>query len=177
MIKRIFKKIFLTIRPPKVKFRHGQRFYSNSLIDTLFPELVEIGDDFISAPGSIILAHDASILMHMGKYLVQKTIIGNRVFLGANSVVLPGVVIGDNVIIGSGAVVTKNVVSGSVVAGNPARVISTVDEYLNKCKKREILYTANENFIKLIEIGGVISEKRQDELRQCIYSQLKNKKK
>ena len=151
MIKRIFKKIFLTIRPPKVKFRHGQRFYSNSLIDTLFPELVEIGDDFISAPGSIILAHDASILMHMGKYRVQKTIIGNGV--------------------------TKNVVSGSVVAGNPARVISTVDEYLNKCKKREILYTANENFIKLIEIGGVISEKRQDELRQCIYSQLKNKKK
>ena len=55
IIKKVFKKVYHLIYPPRVRFKHGQRFYSNSLIDTLFPELVEIGDDFISAPGSIIL--------------------------------------------------------------------------------------------------------------------------
>ena len=97
IIKKVFKKVYHLIYPPRVRFKHGQRFYSNSLIDTLFPELVEIGDDFISAPGSIILAHDASTLWHTGKYRVQKTKIGNRVFLGANSIILPGVVVGDDV--------------------------------------------------------------------------------
>ena len=98
IINKFFKKVYHLIYPPRVRFKHGQRFYSNSLIDTLFPELVEIGDDFISAPGSIILAHDASTLWHTGKYRVQKTKIGNRVFLGANSIILPGVVVGDDVI-------------------------------------------------------------------------------
>lgn len=80
IINKFFKKVYHLIYPPRARFKHGQRFYSNSLIDTLFPELVEIGDDFISAPGSIILAHDASTLWHTGKYRVQKTKIGNRVF-------------------------------------------------------------------------------------------------
>lgn len=101
---------------------------------------MEIGDDFISAPGSIILAHDASTLWHTGKYRVQKTKIGNRV-LGANSIILPGVVVGDDVIIGSGSVVTKDIASNSVVAGNPARVVSTISEYIDKCEQRKILYT------------------------------------
>lgn len=176
MIKRLLRKIYQIIHPPKVRVKHGKRFYSNSLIDTLFPELIEIGDDFVSAPGSIILAHDASTFMHTGKYRVQKTIIGNRVFLGANSVVLPGIVIGDDVIIGSGAVVTKNISNGSVVAGNPARVILTVNEYMDKCNKRKNLYNANESFINLIKAGESISEKEQEELRKFIYTQLEIKK-
>ena len=52
IINKFFKKVYHLIYPPRARFKHGQRFYSNSLIDTLFPELVEIGDDFIS--GSIV---------------------------------------------------------------------------------------------------------------------------
>ena len=59
-----------------------------------------IGDDFISAPGSIILAHDASLVNKYGVYRLEPTNIGNRVFLGANATILPGVKIGDDVIIG-----------------------------------------------------------------------------
>jgi acetyltransferase-like isoleucine patch superfamily enzyme len=175
IVKKVIKKFYNLIHPPKVRFTHGQRFYSNSLIDTLFPELVEIGDDFISAPGSIILAHDASTLLHTGKgkYRVQKTKIGNRVFLGANSVILPGIVIGDDVIIGSGSVVTKDIPSGSVVVGNPGRVVSTVSEYIDKCEKRQILYASNKGFIDLIARGEVITEEKQNELRDFIYAQLK----
>lgn len=173
IINKFFKKVYHLIYPPRARFKHGQRFYSNSLIDTLFPELVEIGDDFISAPGSIILAHDASTLWHTGKYRVQKTKIENRVFLGANSIILPGVVVGDDVIIGSGSVVTKDIASNSVVAGNPARVVSTISEYIDKCEQRKILYTPDEKFIDLITRGEIITEERQNELRDTIYTQLK----
>ena len=67
----------------------------NSNIDAL-SELVEIGERFISAPGSIVLSHDASTITHSGKSRVEKTVIGDDVFLGANAVVLPGAKIGDD---------------------------------------------------------------------------------
>lgn len=86
-----------------ILYKIGNIKFHNSLIDTLVPEYVEIGDNFISAPGSIILAHDASLYLHIGKYRIEKTIIGNNVFLGANAVILPGVIVGNNVVIGAGA--------------------------------------------------------------------------
>ncbi|WP_116049086.1 acyltransferase [Amycolatopsis palatopharyngis] len=52
--------------------------------------------------------------------------IGDRVFLGANAVVMMGVTIGDSAVVGAGAVVTKDVPARTVVAGVPAREIGTV---------------------------------------------------
>jgi acetyltransferase-like isoleucine patch superfamily enzyme len=145
-MKRILKEVLRKIFPNffnnrySVKFIHGKRFYSNTHIDTLIPQLVEIGDNFISAPGSLITAHDASTFLFSGKYRIEKVKIGNNVFLGANSVVLPGVTVGDNVIIGAGSVVSRNLNSNGVYAGNPAKFICTVDEYLLKCDKKNILF-------------------------------------
>ncbi len=59
--------------------------------------------------------------------------VGNNVFIGNNSILLPGVIIGDNYIIGAGSVVSKNVPENSVVAGNPAKVIMSFSEYADKC--------------------------------------------
>jgi len=53
----------------------------------------------------------------------KKVTIGNDVWIGANSVVLPGVHIGDGAIIGAGAVVRQDVPSHAIVAGVPAKVI------------------------------------------------------
>ncbi|HZF70599.1 acyltransferase [Sulfuricurvum sp.] len=136
---------------PKPKYTIGNIKSHNSLIDSLLPQFVQIGDNFISAPGSIILAHDASLLYHTGHYRVQKTIIGDNVFLGANAVILPGVTIGDNVIIGAGSVVTKDIPNGMVIAGNPAKIISSVDEYILKCRQRNILIKAPDTFQKIFE--------------------------
>ena len=47
-----------------------------------------------------------------------------------------GVEVGNNVIIGAGSVVTKNVPSNVVVAGNPAKVVCTLEEYYEKCNER-----------------------------------------
>lgn len=153
-------------------YRKGLRFRSNSHIDTLFPELIEIGDDFISAPGSIILAHDASLLLHTNKIRAQKTIIGNNVFLGANSVILPGVRIGDNVIVGSGSIVTHDVPENTVVAGNPAKVICSVNDYIAKSQDRGVLYDVSFDFLEAIRKGLPITIKIIDNCRKKIYSQV-----
>lgn len=113
--------------------------YHNSIIDGLVPEMVTIGKDFISAPNSIILAHDASTFKHCGKHRVEHTIIGDCVFLGAGAIILPGINVGDNVIIGAGSIVTRNIESNMVVAGNPAKVICTTSEYIEKCNYRNVL--------------------------------------
>ncbi|MGN6287263.1 MAG: sugar O-acetyltransferase [Afipia sp.] len=51
--------------------------------------------------------------------------IGNDVWIGGGSIVLPGVTIGDGAVIGAGSVVTRDVPAGTTVAGNPARAIGT----------------------------------------------------
>lgn len=50
-------------------------------------------------------------------------IIGDDVWVGANSVILPGVTVGNGAIIGAGSVVTKDVPEYAIVVGNPARII------------------------------------------------------
>ena len=60
-----------------------------------------------------------------------KVVIGNWVYIGNNSLIMPGVTIGDGSLIAAGSVVTKSVPSSVVVGGNPARIISTIDEYIN----------------------------------------------
>lgn len=59
----------------------------------------------------------------------EPIIIGNNVWIGANSVILPSVKIGDNVIIGAGSVVTKDIPSNSIAVGNPCRVIKNKKPY------------------------------------------------
>jgi len=152
------------IKSQKYSYKIGNMRNHNTNIDSLVPQFVEIGNNFISAPGSIILAHDASLLMHNHGYRVEKTIIGDNVFIGANAVVMPGVSIGDGAIVGAGAVVTKSVPPGVVVAGNPARVLSTVADYYEKCVERGVFVSAPPAFFKLKE-GLNLNNDDLDELR------------
>ena len=130
MLKRIILRLIRGANKVRPKYSHGTPFRSNSIIDSLFPQFVTIGDNFLSAHGSIITAHDASTYVIGGKYRVEPVKIGNNVFLGANAVVLPGVTIGNDVIIGAGSVVTKDLVSGGVYIGNTAKFISSIGEYI-----------------------------------------------
>ena len=103
-------------------------------IDTLFPFLVEIGNNCIITGGTKILAHDASLSLFTNQYKLGKVTIYDNVFIGMDAVIMPGVEIGPNVIVGANSVVTKTVPPDSVVAGVPARHICTIDEFLDKHK-------------------------------------------
>ena len=98
--------------------------------------LIEIGDDVTLAPRVHILCHDASTKTFMNYTKIGNVTIGNRVFIGAESVVLPGVTIGDDVVIGANSTVTHDIPTNSVAVGSPARVICTLEEYIQKEKER-----------------------------------------
>lgn len=99
---------------------------------------ITIGNNVTLAPNVHILAHDASTKVFLDYTRVAKTIIGNNVFVGAGSIVLPGVTIGDNVVIGAGSVVANSIPDNSVAVGNPARVVKDLDVFLNNIKQKMV---------------------------------------
>lgn len=98
--------------------------------------LIQIGDNVTMAPRVHILCHDASTKQFLKYTKIGRVTIGDNVFIGAETVVLPGVTIGSNVIIGANSTVTHDIPANSVAAGSPARVICTLEEYLAKEEKR-----------------------------------------
>ena len=97
---------------------------------------ITIGNNVTLAPRVHILAHDASTKLFFDYTRVSNVTIGDNVFVGAGTIVLPGVSIGNNVVIGAGSIVSHDIPDGCVAVGNPARVVKSLDEYLNKEKGR-----------------------------------------
>ena len=90
--------------------------------------LITIGDDVTMAPRVHILAHDASTKGFLGYTKIGRVNIGNNVFIGAESVILPGVTIGNRCIIAAGSVVTRDIPDDSLAAGCPAVVKRKLNE-------------------------------------------------
>lgn len=97
--------------------------------------LIEIGD-CVTITKATIYAHDASTKIYLGYTKIAKTIIGSHVFIGAGSIILPGVTIGNYVVVGAGSIVRGDVPDNSVVMGNPAKIICPLDKYLQKNEER-----------------------------------------
>lgn len=116
----------------------------NTVIDFSHGFLVSIGNN-VTLTGVKILTHDASTQIPYGLTKVGKVTIGNEVFIGHGTIILPNVSIGNRVVVGAGSVVTKNIPDNSVAAGNPARVIGTYDDFLKKheeqIKTRPVYHT------------------------------------
>lgn len=113
--------------------------YSHRNLDGLTPGLIQMGENCILAPTAVILTHDASSFIHVGKYRVAPVIIGDRCFIGYNAVVMPGVTLGSDVIVAAGAVVTRDVPSGSVVAGVPGKIVGQTAEVIAKWTVEAVL--------------------------------------
>lgn len=106
----------------------------NSHIDLGHGFLLSIGNNVIIT-NSTILTHDASTKLFIGYSKVGEVKIGDNVFMGFGSIVLPNTRIGSNVIIGAGTIVTRDVPDNSVIVGNPPRKICSFDEYIEKNEK------------------------------------------
>ena len=106
------------------------------ILDPAHCWLIEMGDNVTLAPRVHILCHDASTKTFLNYTKIGRVTIGDNVFIGTGTVVLPGVKIGSNVVIGANATVTKDIPDNSVAVGAPAKVVCTLDDYLQKEKAR-----------------------------------------
>ena len=97
---------------------------------------LEIGNH-VTLTHTMILTHDASPQRFVGHGLnrIGRIVIGNNVFVGRHTIIFPNVKIGSNVIIGAGSIVNKSIPDNVVAAGNPCRVISSIEEYVKKTKQ------------------------------------------
>jgi maltose O-acetyltransferase len=118
------------LRERGLSFGRDVRIEGETFLDPDFSELISIGDETTIAVGAMILAHDASTKRQLGYSRVAPVRIGKRVFVGARSVILPGVTIGDDAIVGAGSIVTRDVAAGTLVAGNPARKLADTEAYI-----------------------------------------------
>jgi acetyltransferase-like isoleucine patch superfamily enzyme len=121
-------------------------FFGHIFIDETVPHLIEIGLNCVLTEGVMILTHDwvYPILEHKYGALPaafgasRKVTIGNYVYIGTNAIILKGVTIGNHVIIGAGSIVTHSIPDNCVAAGNPCKVLMSLDEYYEKHKKDEV---------------------------------------
>lgn len=130
----------------KYAISNGVKIGENCMVadrDTFPTEgyLVEIGNHCQLTLGSRILTHGGAQVArktHPNFDIFGKVKLGDYVYIGANALILPGVTIGDNVLVSAGSVVTKSVPSNVVIGGNPARIICTVNEYVQRNLKYNI---------------------------------------
>lgn len=144
MIKRIYNKIiefyYIYLKDNIAYARHlGVKIGDNCLIGIrewgTEPYLITIGDN-------VQLTAGVSLHTHGGGNIVRKQIpdfdcfgkivIQDWAYVGAGSKIMMGVTIGENSIVAAGSVVTKSVPPNTVVGGNPARIICTIDEYIQR---------------------------------------------
>ena len=108
----------------------------------LYAKLIKLGSNVRLASNVTFVTHDVSHVM-----LNDHPDLKNEKFkekigcieIGAGTSILYGVKIGSNVIIGAGSLVNKDIPANSVVAGVPAKVLGTFDDYLEKRRKEKAL--------------------------------------
>lgn len=113
------------------------------VLDDTRPCLLKIGEYCKITAGVTVLTHDysRSVLRRVyGPVLGEGRVtrIGNNVFIGVKSTVLMGTTIGNNVIVGAGSVVSGTIPDNVVIAGNPAKIIRTLDEHYEIWKKKTV---------------------------------------
>ena len=166
-IKSLYYKLFLT--PEKYARHIGVTIGKNCLIDTRNwssePYLVTIGNNVQLTNGVSIHTHGGGNVVrekHPDFDIFGKVVIEDWAYIGAHSQIMPGVTIGRGALVAAGSIVTKSVAPATVVGGNPARYICTVEEYyerskkynlstkgLSQAEKRNILLnTPNDKFLK-----------------------------
>lgn len=105
------------------------------------PYLIEVGNHVQITNGTKIFTHGGGWVFR-DQYpkldYFGKVIIKNNVYIGNNTMIMPGVTIGNDVIIGAGSVVTKSIPDGKIAAGNPARIVGETKDFVEKIKQYDV---------------------------------------
>jgi len=114
-----------------------------TFIDQSNPSLITLGNKVKITQGVRLVTHgfDWSVLRevyHRPFASAGEIVIGDNVFIGFNTIVLKNVRIGSNVVIGAGSIVTKDIPPDSVAAGNPAKVICSIEDHHKRYVEREV---------------------------------------
>lgn len=116
----------------------GRQVYANFNLTLVDDTHIYIGDYVLIGPNVTIATAGHPIEPELRRQTAQFNVpvhIGNNVWIGANSVVLPGVSIGENSVIGAGSVVTRDIPANVVAVGNPCRILREIGE-----RDREFYY-------------------------------------
>lgn len=115
------------------------------LVDSAFksePYLIKLGNHVTVGDNVRFITHDGDVWVFRNQEsdidIFGPILVGNNVFIGYGSIIMPNVKIGSNVVVGAGAVVTKDVPDNSIAAGVPAKVIKTIDEYHTTAQKKKM---------------------------------------
>jgi maltose O-acetyltransferase len=174
----IFKKLFekfIAPNPIEELKKNGMVIGKNfNMLDGVFIDYshcwhISVGDDVTLGPNVHIFAHDASMKMHLNYARIGKVTIGDRVFVGAGSILLPGVSIGNDVVIGAGGVVSRDIPEGVVAAGNPAKVIASLSDFLTH-KKAEM--NSCPCFQEEYTLRGGVNAKRKAEMNTLMKNRI-----
>ena len=109
----------------------GKHVYANFNLTLVDDTHIYVGDDTMFGPNVIVATAGHPILPELRKQEYQFNMpvrIGKNCWLGAGTIVLPGVTIGDNTVIGAGSVVTRDIPSNVVAVGDPCRVLREIGE-------------------------------------------------
>lgn len=110
----------------------GDNVYANFNLTLVDDTHIYIGDDVMLGPNVTLATAGHPIDPDIRKQATQfniPIIIGSNVWIGANTVVLPGVTIGDNTVIGAGSIVTKDIPANVVALGSPCRVLREINDH------------------------------------------------
>jgi len=137
------RRYLLMLRSKGLRLDEGVSIEDGFFLDPSHCYLIHIKSRCVLAPNVRLIAHDASCRRLIGATRLDRIVIEEECFIGDSAIILPGVTIGRGSIVGAGSVVTRSVPAGSVVAGNPAKVMTTVEDY---CKRQAELMTTAKKF-------------------------------
>lgn len=105
------------------------------------PYLVTLGNRVQITGGTKIFTHGGAHVLrqkHPKMDFFGKVHIKDNVYIGNNCLIMPGVTIGSNVIVAAGSIVTKSIPDNVVVAGSPAKVISSIEDFEAKMLSKNV---------------------------------------
>lgn len=105
------------------------------------PYLVKVGDSVQITDGTKIFTHGGGwVLRHIDPTIdfFGKVEIKDNVYVGNNVLIMPGVTIGANVVVAAGSVVTKTIPDGVIVAGNPAKIVSSFNSFEKRMMEKNL---------------------------------------